>query len=630
MRLLFVALVWGTITWGQIQSNTARHIIYSSSLPATCNFRTGDVWAVVGGSSTVYYTCTAANTWTAIGSGGGGSGTVTSVGLVGTANQITVTGASPITTSGSWTLSFPTNPILPGTTTGTYTGSLTDGIGMAGSILATAISAPGTPAAGKGSIYVDSTTKNLSIKDDAGTIKHGIQTGNCINSFARSVSDAGVITCNAVTTSDISGTTGSGNFVLATSPTLVTPTLGTASATTINKVTLTAPATGSTLTIAEGKTLTASNTLTFTGTDSSSVAFGGGGTVAYTANNLSVFAATTSAQLAGVLSDETGSGVAVFGTSPTLTTPAITTSATLSNNNILNVSTDGSIVQNTTAADATNTAQRSPRIRFIGAGWKTNATAASQQTEWLVENIPFSRAVAPDNALVFTPVRNGSSSANPLYMCQSDTTSGTTNGPVGFYGLDGAGSPRCDSSAGFAGFGNATTQTANVFSYYANAAQQMNFTLNGLLMKSGGFYAWGSGTNPSNSTTGDAGLCRGAAGQVNVNDGSTTCTTARDIASRTHVGIGSAPTVDATSCTGATIGTGAVNTGGTITGLPTGTCTVVLTFSGTTATTGWSCGISDQTTGNLFRQTASSTTTATFNGTSVSGDVLRYGPCMAF
>ena len=43
----------------------------------------------------------------AAGGGGGGSGTVTSVGLVGTANQITVTGSSPITTSGSWTLSLP-------------------------------------------------------------------------------------------------------------------------------------------------------------------------------------------------------------------------------------------------------------------------------------------------------------------------------------------------------------------------------------------------------------------------------------------------------------------------------------------------------------------------------------------
>lgn len=47
------------------------------------------------------------------------------------------------------------------------------------------------------------------------------------------------------------------------------------------------------------------------------------GTVALTANKLSAFAATTSAELAGVISDETGSGVLVFGTSPALTTPAI-------------------------------------------------------------------------------------------------------------------------------------------------------------------------------------------------------------------------------------------------------------------------------------------------------------------
>ena len=41
----------------------------------------------------------------------------------------------------------------------------------------------------------------------------------------------------------------------------------------VNKVTITAPATGSTLTIADGKTLTASNTLTFAGTDSTTMTF---------------------------------------------------------------------------------------------------------------------------------------------------------------------------------------------------------------------------------------------------------------------------------------------------------------------------------------------------------------------
>jgi hypothetical protein len=47
------------------------------------------------------------------------------------------------------------------------------------------------------------------------------------------------------------------------------------------------------------------------------------GTVALTNNKLSVFAATTSAELAGVLSDETGTGALVFADTPTLVTPNI-------------------------------------------------------------------------------------------------------------------------------------------------------------------------------------------------------------------------------------------------------------------------------------------------------------------
>lgn len=68
--------------------------------------------------------------------------------------------------------------------------------------------------------------------------------------------------------------------------------LGVATATTINKLTLTQPATGATLTLADGKTFAVSNTLTFTGTDSSSVAFGAGGTVLYSGGALSVASLT--------------------------------------------------------------------------------------------------------------------------------------------------------------------------------------------------------------------------------------------------------------------------------------------------------------------------------------------------
>lgn len=58
-----------------------------------------------------------------------------------------------------------------------------------------------------------------------------------------------------------------------TNPTFVTPTLGVASATSINKVAITAPATSATLTLADGKTLTVNNTLTFAGTDATTMTF---------------------------------------------------------------------------------------------------------------------------------------------------------------------------------------------------------------------------------------------------------------------------------------------------------------------------------------------------------------------
>jgi hypothetical protein len=75
------------------------------------------------------------------------------------------------------------------------------------------------------------------------------------------------------------GTTGSGTVVLAISPTLITPVLGVATATSINKIAITAPVTGATLTIADGKTLTVGNTLTLAGTDGTTMTFQATGTV---------------------------------------------------------------------------------------------------------------------------------------------------------------------------------------------------------------------------------------------------------------------------------------------------------------------------------------------------------------
>jgi hypothetical protein len=63
----------------------------------------------------------------------------------------------------------------------------------------------------------------------------------------------------------ISDETGTDALVFANTPTLVTPILGVATATSINKVAITAPATSATLTIADGKTLTVNDNVTLGG-----------------------------------------------------------------------------------------------------------------------------------------------------------------------------------------------------------------------------------------------------------------------------------------------------------------------------------------------------------------------------
>ena len=101
-----------------------------------------------------------------------------------------------------------------------------------------------------------------------------------------------------------------------TSPSMTTPSLGVASATSINKVAITAPATGSTLTIADGKTFTASNTLTLAGTDGSTLSIGAGGTLGSNAYTSTAFAPLASPTFTGTVTAPTIVGGA--GTTSTL------------------------------------------------------------------------------------------------------------------------------------------------------------------------------------------------------------------------------------------------------------------------------------------------------------------------
>jgi hypothetical protein len=87
----------------------------------------------------------------------------------------------------------------------------------------------------------------------------------------------------------IASQTGTGStFVMQASPTLTTPNIGVATATSVN-----------------GTTIPSSKTLVVT------------------TDKLSVHAATTSSELAGIISDETGTGALVFGTSPAISDPKI-------------------------------------------------------------------------------------------------------------------------------------------------------------------------------------------------------------------------------------------------------------------------------------------------------------------
>ncbi len=93
-----------------------------------------------------------------------------------------------------------------------------------------------------------------------------IATGVAVSGDLTAV-NTGAFTVAKIAGTVVSGTTGSTNVVFSTSPTLVTPTLGVATATSVNKMAITAPASSSTLAVADGKTFTASNTITLTGTD---------------------------------------------------------------------------------------------------------------------------------------------------------------------------------------------------------------------------------------------------------------------------------------------------------------------------------------------------------------------------
>jgi len=102
-----------------------------------------------------------------------------------------------------------------------------------------------------------------------------------------------------------------------------------------------------------------------------------GGGNAQTADPLSQFASTTSAQLAGVMSDETGTGALVFGTSPTLVTPALGTPSALVGTNITGTAPGLTAGNVTTNANLTGVVTSTGNATAIANGAITNAMLAT-------------------------------------------------------------------------------------------------------------------------------------------------------------------------------------------------------------------------------------------------------------
>ena len=144
-----------------------------------------------------------------------------------------------------------------------------------------------------------------------------------------------------------STSTGSGSVVLATSPTLVTPVLGVATATSLNKITITAPANSANLTLVDGSSLSTSGAFstTLTATATTNVTLPTTGTLATLAGSESLSNKTLVTPVLGVATATSLNKI-------TITTPANSANLTLVEGSTL--ATSGAYSTTLTATATTN------------------------------------------------------------------------------------------------------------------------------------------------------------------------------------------------------------------------------------------------------------------------------------
>jgi hypothetical protein len=228
--------------------------------------------------------------------------------------------------------------------------------------------------------------------------------GTTDNAFEMTLSGGDPTADRTITLPDVTGTVvTTGNLTAITTVTSATLTSPTITGAVFNDGSVvfegaTADAFETTLAVTDP---TADRTITFP--DST-------GTVALTGDKLSAFAATSSSELAGVISDETGTGALVFANTPTFVTPILgtPTSATLTNATGLPLSTgvtgtlpatNGGTAQSTYATGDTIYASASDTLAKLTVGTTGQVlTVAGGVPTWAT---PAAGTTANDQAFAF-------------------------------------------------------------------------------------------------------------------------------------------------------------------------------------------------------------------------------------
>ncbi len=343
-----------TVTNGDGVSGSPTLTIASNAiLPGTggVTLPQGTTGQRAGGDGTIRYNTSlnqfegkASGTWGSLGSGGGGSGTVTDVSVV-TANGISGSVANSTTTPAiTLTLGF----ITPTTVNGLTLAAQSVGFTIAGGSTSKTLTVP-LNATVSGTNTGDQTTSGTSNRID---VSNGM-TNPVIDISSTYVGQTSITTLGTISTGTWSATTiavnkgGTGQTSYTDGQLLI----GNSSGNTLAKATLTA---GTNITITNGNgTITidatgGSGSVTTTGSPASGNLTKFSGATSITNGDLSGdittsgTLATTVAKIAGTtVSGTTGSGNVVFSTSPTLVTPILgtPTSGTLTNTTGLPIAT---------------------------------------------------------------------------------------------------------------------------------------------------------------------------------------------------------------------------------------------------------------------------------------------------